>query len=239
MNNTGTYKEFSTAVESLRLPAVRVLNAMGYADGSAPEPVPELVDDMLSKAPGLCDCRGIFCIMPPDDITPKSNSIQCRDIEFSTGRRIAGELKESETICLFLVSIGAELESLSKKYLKGDDPLKGYIIDVLASEITESAADLFVEMLQKSIAETGRNMTNRFSPGYCGWSVAEQKKLFSFFPENSCGITLSDSCLMHPIKSVSGIIGLGKDIKKMPYPCDLCEMKDCIKRKLKMKGAGF
>ncbi|MCK7538940.1 MAG: hypothetical protein MZV63_52410 [Marinilabiliales bacterium] len=47
-------------------------------------------------------------------------------------------------------------------------------------------------------------ITNRFSPGYCGWDVAEQHKLFSFFKDNFCGITLTESALMNPVKSVSG-----------------------------------
>ena len=41
--------------------------------------------------------------------------------------------------------------------------------------------------------------TNRFSPGYCGWHVNEQKLLFSLLPDNVCGITLNSSALMYPI----------------------------------------
>jgi hypothetical protein len=44
--------------------------------------------------------------------------------------------------------------------------------------------------------------------------VAEQHKLFSLLPPGICGITLSDSALMHPIKSVSGITGIGKHCKQ-------------------------
>jgi len=67
-----------------------------------------------------------------------------------------------------------------------------------------------------------------FSPGYCNWSMAEQQKLFSLLPPGFCGIQLSPSSLMHPIKSVSGIIGIGTSCKQKGYQCEWCNDKDCI-----------
>ena len=83
--------------------------------------------------------------------------------------------------------------------------------------------------------EAGLKITNRYSPGYCGWDVSEQKKLFKILPEKFCGIELTDSCLMHPIKSVSGIIGIGKSVKFNEYTCNLCDEADCLYRNLRHK----
>ena len=66
------------------------------------------------------------------------------------------------------------------------------------------------------------NSTNRYSPGYCGWHVSEQHKFFAFLPQNYCGIELSDSALMKPVKSVSAIIGIGKDCSKRKTTIVLC-----------------
>jgi hypothetical protein len=74
-------------------------------------------------------------------------------------------------------------------------------------------------------------ITNRYSPGYCDWNVGEQHKLFSFFPDNYCGIRLTPSALMDPVKSVSGIIGIGENVKRNDYTCRVCDMKDCIYRR--------
>jgi cobalamin-dependent methionine synthase I len=63
--------------------------------------------------------------------------------------------------------------------------------------------------------------------------VSEQQKLFSFFPENFAGISLSDSSLMNPIKSVSGIAGIGTAVKYLGYACDDCTQADCVFRDLK------
>jgi hypothetical protein len=87
--------------------------------------------------------------------------------------------------------------------------------------------------LEKSMASSGTKITNRFSPGYCGWDVSEQHKLFQLLPGTYCGIRLSASALMDPEKSISGMIGIGKNVRHLPYTCNLCDMKDCIYRNLR------
>ena len=88
------------------------------------------------------------------------------------------------------------------------------------------------EALQAFIDKTGWKHTNRFSPGYCGWHVSEQQRLFSLFPTaNPCGIRLTDSSLMIPIKSVSGIIGIGKNVRHLDYSCGLCNYSKCYKKR--------
>jgi cobalamin-dependent methionine synthase I len=86
------------------------------------------------------------------------------------------------------------------------------------------------EDLAEKMSKEGFKITNRYSPGDCGWPVTDQQKLFTLFPENFCGISLSESSLMHPIKSVSGIIGIGQHVRKTAYACDLCEMDTCVYR---------
>jgi hypothetical protein len=104
------------------------------------------------------------------------------------------------------------------------------VFDLLGSMIVESAADLLQAEIQRMALSEGLLITNRYSPGYCNWSVADQHKLFSFFPDNCCGIRLTDSALMHPIKSVSGIIGIGPDVSFREYTCNLCSQVDCFHR---------
>ena len=119
--------------------------------------------------------------------------------------------------------------------MKERDLLKGYIYDVVGSEIVEAAADLMQESLEKAMIAAGKKITNRYSPGYCGWDVAEQHKLFQLLPDNFCRIRLTESALMDPVKSVSGLIGIGANVRMNPYTCSLCDLKDCIYRKVREK----
>jgi hypothetical protein len=118
-------------------------------------------------------------------------------------------------------------------YMKNGDLLRGYIFDVIGTCVVEKAADRMQNGLRIMMAAEGKMITNRFSPGYCGWDVAGQHRLFGFFPDNYCGITLNASALMSPVKSVSGIIGKGKEVKYSPYQCRICDDKNCIYRNIR------
>ncbi|MGB5263413.1 MAG: vitamin B12 dependent-methionine synthase activation domain-containing protein, partial [Lutimonas sp.] len=90
------------------------------------------------------------------------------------------------------------------------------------------------EKLKNSTSLNNLAITNRYSPGYCDWKVVDQQKLFSFFPENFCGVSLSETSLMRPIKSVSGIVGIGKNVNYLSYICDKCKNLGCVYRAKKM-----
>ena len=89
------------------------------------------------------------------------------------------------------------------------------------------AADQVEEQVRQLMKVHSLQITNRYSPGYCTWNVEEQHKLFSLFPEGCCGISLSSSSLMDPIKSISGIIGIGAGVEYQDYTCEICPMRDC------------
>ena len=137
------------------------------------------------------------------------------------------------TIALFACTIGNEVELHSKKYMEKSDLLEGYIFDLIGSEAAEETAGIIHESINRLVSKSGYKITNRFSPGYCNWSVSEQFKLFESFGEKRFGIKLTDSALMNPIKSVSGIVGIGKDVQFRAYNCNLCSDEKCIYRNRK------
>jgi cobalamin-dependent methionine synthase I len=101
---------------------------------------------------------------------------------------------------------------------------------VTGTIVVEKAAGMIQQELRE-VAEAGGYMTtNRFSPGCCGWDLAEQHKLFSFFRDNYCGVTLMESALMHPAKSLSGFTGIGRNVRYLSRQCHHCDDKNCIYR---------
>jgi hypothetical protein len=122
----------------------------------------------------------------------------------------------------------------SSQLLEGEDPIFGYVYDVLGSVIVEAVGHKIQSFLRYSAKSKGNEVTTIYSPGYCQWDVSEQRKLFSFFDDNICGITLHDSALMSPIKSMSGIIGIGKGVRFRNEGCSICSSKKYMYRKAKM-----
>lgn len=76
--------------------------------------------------------------------------------------------------------------------------------------------------------------TMLFSPGYCGWHVSGQKRLFESLRPDEIGIELSESFLMQPLKSVSGVIVVGPreifDFDDAFSFCDECSTHSCRDR---------
>jgi cobalamin-dependent methionine synthase I len=146
------------------------------------------------------------------------------------GQIILRQLRGSEAYALFICTAGTAFEAYQQRLKEEDDMVRIFIADALGSVMAEKCADRMEEALQESIDKLGWKHTNRFSPGYCGWHVSGQQQLFPLFHGHTCGVQLTDSSLMVPIKSVSGIIGVGKDVRKNEYSCGLCDYEKCYKK---------
>lgn len=206
---------------------------MGYSVGEAPEPVTLMVNEVREEIKDLEGIRAEYIIRNDVGFDRKEKMLNVGTESFFIKPIIFNQVRKATGIVMFLCTAGKEIGNLSRQYMKSGDLLKGYIYDMFGSEIVEAAADRMQEYLKTSMIAAGMNITNRFSPGYCGWDVAEQHKLFSFFENNFCGITLSESALMDPVKSVSGIIGTGEEVSYAPYQCRVCDDKKCIYRNRK------
>jgi hypothetical protein len=231
MTNTRFQFDFT----ELKLSKAHIESFIGYKEGESHEPVSEIIRDILEEAKEMCDIRAEYNILPVLDFNDSEKSIGIKDQVFSVNNIVFGQLKESESIAVFLSTAGDEIGTRSRNAMTEGDLLKGYIYDVVGSEIVEAAADIMQNALETEMAAEGKRITNRYSPGYCGWNVAEQHKLFRFMPYNFCGIRLTSAALMDPVKSLSGFIGIGNNVKRLPYTCSVCDMKDCIYRRVKRK----
>jgi cobalamin-dependent methionine synthase I len=81
--------------------------------------------------------------------------------------------------------------------------MKGLILDAIGSEATEQVARQTDRLLCKKAREMNLWPSKRFSPGYRSWNIEEQRYLFQVLPGEEIGVTLNESCMMIPRKSVS------------------------------------
>jgi hypothetical protein len=226
---------FRFSFSDLKITVAQIESLMGYKDGESHEPVAELTGKLLKEAESVCSIKAEYRIFPVGSFIDDDKAITINGFVFGVKKIVYGQIKRAGSVAIFLCTAGSEIGNLSRKAMRDGDLLTGYIYDVIGSEVVESAVDLMQENLQQEMNSAGKKITNRYSPGYCGWDVAEQQKLFQLMAGNSCGVTLNDSSLMNPEKSVSGFIGIGENVKYNHYTCRICDMKDCIYRKQKDK----
>jgi len=204
---------------------------LGYKRQKASPAVSAAIDDVFRAAPAYVDVQCGAVILPTGSVSIGDDYIQCDSRRLSAERVIAPLLKDAETIAIFVATAGPRLEEWASNLIRGDDVITGYIADTMGSEVAEHAADFLQNKLTGAASSRGWKTTNRYSPGYCGWPTSDQHALFSLLPQEFCGIRLTSSSLMVPIKSVSGVIGLGSEVQRQGYQCAICEMEDCFRRK--------
>jgi len=145
---------------------------------------------------------------------------------------------KADYLALFAVTMGAEVSKKVETLFQINDFPVGYMLDTIASLSADSAVEGYEKKYMQSLAKKNydikENRVLAYSPGYCGWHVSGQKKLFEYLKPEKIGITLNDSFLMNPLKSVSGVLIAGeKKIHIFPinfYFCQNCKTKTCRQR---------
>ncbi|QGY42103.1 hypothetical protein GM418_00060 [Maribellus comscasis] len=218
----------SLQFDELKINTDLVNKGLGYAEGAIPEPFAGYLENVWNDCRQLADIRGGFHIQEEVEFSENKRSFFTGGVEFKAGKQICKELLNAEKLAFFICTAGKTISEKSSLLLKGEDPVLGFVYDVMGSAIAEAVGDKIQETIEQQMTLSGDKITNRYSPGYCHWNVADQHKLFSFFEEKPCGVSLTESALMSPIKSISGVIGIGKKVFYREYQCNLCNLKTCV-----------
>jgi hypothetical protein len=218
---------------SLIIPAVRtdrILKGMGMKLTDADPYLLSLIDDFISQCKEIFFPRAGYVLEEKINFDLTLFKTIVSGTELNTGKIVTSLLKKSSAILLFSCTCGHEVEKLSKSFIKNGHGLEGFIVDLIGSELAESVAEYLHHYIESNLSVIGYRVTIRYSPGYCNWPVSDQQNLFSLLKENICGIELTPSSLMLPVKSVSGVFGIGTDVKRADYKCRICNDENCIMR---------
>lgn len=226
-------RTYSIPFASLCITADEVATVLGYEPGVLPPPVDGMLNEALNEAARIVHVEAGLVLYESVIMDQASRQVIVGDTQLHVKAKIFHELEGSEMLAAFLCTAGEQISRLSKELMQGGKLLEGYLYDTIGSVVVEKALDQIQGSLREEQHSKGYEITNRYSPGYCGWETAGQFQLFRLFPNGFCKVTLTESALMIPVKSVSGIIGIGKNVVFKPYNCDLCELENCIYRKTK------
>lgn len=125
----------------------------------------------------------------------------------------------------FVVTAGLELHNWTQAQ---DDLLVRYYADVISETAARSASATLKAHL---VRRYGLGRTSTMSPGsLADWPIQAQRPLFALLgdPEEAIGVRLTESMLMIPSKSVSGI---RFPVEKTFESCQLCQREQCPSRK--------
>ncbi|HEY7040631.1 MAG TPA: hypothetical protein VID28_17340 [Methylomirabilota bacterium] len=130
-------------------------------------------------------------------------------------------------------TVGDALETRVRDLFEAREFPLAVMLDSVGSAAAESLAEYANDLLCQAAIPDGLRVTNRISPGYAGWDTAEQARLFRLCPGGGIGVTLNASCFMTPTKSISWLVGVGREARVDHYftQCRRCWMRDCAYRR--------
>lgn len=216
-------------LDSIRVaPHRRVaLRRQGVPDGhKVSDQVEALVERATSLYESLTQPKGIIREVSLSEFEEVFNGEGRNDLPAP----LQGIVKEADGLALFAATLGNPVSAMIQELFTKHDPATACLLDGIASDRAETAATLLGKAFLDSLLQKGEVGSDArvlpYSPGYCGWHVTGQKKLFTFLNPEQIGISLNASCLMSPIKSVSGVLVVGPaEIHVFENDFDFCS--DC------------
>jgi hypothetical protein len=137
-------------------------------------------------------------------------------------------------LAVAIVTIGDALERRVAELWDARELPLAAMLDSVGSGAVESLAEYVNDLLCQEGIARGVKVTNRISPGYGAWDVAEQALLFRLCPGAPVGVQLNEACFMTPQKSISLLVGAGPHARVDHYfsQCARCWMAHCAYRRV-------
>jgi cobalamin-dependent methionine synthase I len=207
-----------------------VLSQIGYVDEYQPSArIESLVNDYIENYHDMLAPSYSYTIKNVIAVRGKSVIIE-DSIKFES-EIISQLLAQCEKVAIFATTIGSHLEEMVAYLAENGLVLQATVLDAIGSNAAERSAVFVEDKIRRLASFFGLSASRRFSPGYCDWEVNQQKMVFRALNGDTAGIRLTDSLLMLPRKSVSGIIGLAESDIRNYNPCATCRKQDCPGRR--------
>ncbi len=208
-----------------------VLRMMGYRGPAPVRPEFEiLVERLLEETKPLLRPRGVYTVRRVERITDTELAL-----ENSPPIRgpVAGFLQPARRVAVFVVTVGPDVEHLVSQRMDAGATLEGYALNAIGSASADLASEALAQQVFWREARPDEALTPPFSPGYCGLPLEEQQTLFSIVDGSAIGVRLWPTMIMEPIKSVSGLLGIGDagEVVERGVPCQWCELDTCKMRR--------
>jgi hypothetical protein len=208
-----------------------VLRFQGYKKGRdvATPDVRAILDEALAEGRHLMAPRAVARWAPVTARSAHALEVEGQTLSIPRIGAVWGPVTD---VAAVVCTIGDALERRVSELWEARELPLASMLDSVGSGAVESLAEHVNDLLcQQGLPDL--RVTNRISPGYADWDVAEQPRLFRLGPADAIGVTLNDACVMTPGKSISLLVGAGTEARVDHYftQCARCWMRDCAYRR--------
>ena len=143
-------------------------------------------------------------------------------------RNLYRNLNGCDQVILLGATLGIGVDMLMKRS-SITDMAQAVVLQAAAAAMLEEYLDDWQEKEALELEKEGRYLRPRFSPGYGDFSIQHQETILRMLDTaKRIGLTMTESCMLTPTKSVTALIGISDT--KIPCHrkgCESCDKTDC------------
>ncbi len=189
-------------LRELRIPILKKLQEL-------PEKhLADYIKKAIDTAYTLIQGKGIYRTFPVEKVLEDRVIVPDSDSLF-IGKNMVKLLKNCPFVTVMAGTIGAGLED-KVEMLKASNPSDAYYLEVVGGWMADYMAEQLDKRIEPEIRKSGYGRTMRYSPGYGDWDLTCQGEMVRMTQAHRIGISLTESFIMIPRKSVTAAIGWEK-----------------------------
>ena len=143
-----------------------------------------------------------------------------------SGGLLAEHMGGAQEVVIVLCTVGEELERRAAE-ISREDAVYGMALDGVGSAGVEALANAACALFEEEATKEDCQVTIPLSPGMVGWSVEQgQPQIFDLLDAGEIGVRLTESMMMLPRKSLTFVLGIGKELIAGGRTCDYCSLKE-------------
>ena len=207
--------------------AIDAAEARRYAGLQKADFSQQLIDDACMEAQLLIQPKGIWqlydyesprqllLLNTENPLSPQCTARHCKDKTGTSTNRLAlqGDSigKHLAGCCKVIVMAATVGEAIEKQVTKSFEEGRysfSVLLDAAATAAVEQVADAMEKTIHNEVKRLGLAMKWRFSPGYGDWPIQQQTEILQLAGGSQIGISLTESLMLMPRKSITAVIGL-------------------------------
>jgi len=155
----------------------------------------------------LCEPKGVYRIL---NVTQRDkDKVVLEDDVVLVSEKLSMLLKDSVKVIMMSATVGKEVVDRAALEVKSGDGALGVILDAVASEAADSVLDWIMKFMDNTLIREGQKLTShRFSAGYGDFLLHHQKIFYDTLDLGKLGISITESFMLVPEKSVTAIAGI-------------------------------
>lgn len=146
------------------------------------------------------------------------------------GNDVRQMLSSCHEAVLLAATLGAQSERMLLR-AQAMSPQRALILDAVLSAAIEEVCDQAEYDLRTAVIRDGLYLTDRFSPGYGNMPMTQTAQICNVLnAANTIGLTVTNSGIMIPRKSVTAILGISRTpVNLRSRGCEVCPMRErCV-----------